>query len=112
MLALLFAALAIRAVLADVPALAGLSLGLAVDAKPWALVFLPPALTVARDRRRHVAFYAVAVVLPAWLPFVVADPATLGATQYHIVNEPSSALRALGASAAGTPSSLGLLWDS
>ncbi|MER5667643.1 hypothetical protein [Streptomyces mirabilis] len=111
-LALLFAALAIRAVLADVPALAGLSLGLAVDAKPWALVFLPPALTVARDRRRHVAFYAVAVVLPAWLPFVVADPATRGATQYHIVNEPSSALRALGASAAGTPSSLGLLWDS
>jgi len=67
-LALLFAALAIRAVLADVPALAGLSLGLAVDAKPWALVFLPLALAVARDRRRHVAFYAVAVVLLAWLP--------------------------------------------
>ncbi|MET7727788.1 hypothetical protein [Streptomyces mirabilis] len=105
-LALLFAALAIRAVLADVPALAGLSLGLAVDAKPWALVFLPLALAVARDRRRHVAFYAVAVVLLAWLPFVVADPATLGATQYHIVNEPSSALRALGVSTAGTPS-----WD-
>jgi hypothetical protein len=105
-LALLLAALAIRAVLADVPALAGLSLGLAVDAKPWALVFLPLALAVARDRRRHVAFYAVAVVLLAWLPFVVADPATLGATQYHIVNEPSSALRALGVSAAGTPS-----WD-
>ncbi|MGW7004892.1 hypothetical protein ACWGCW_19290 [Streptomyces sp. NPDC054933] len=105
-LALLFAALAIRAVLADVPALAGLSLGLAVDAKPWGLVFLPLALAVARDRRRHVAFYAVAVVLLAWLPFVVADPATLGATQYHIVNEPSSALRALGVSTAGTPS-----WD-
>ncbi|MGW5475125.1 hypothetical protein [Streptomyces sp. NPDC004008] len=105
-LALLFAALAIRAVLADVPALAGLSLGLAVDAKPWALVFLPLALAVARDRRRHVAFYAVAVVLLAWLPFVVADFATLGATQYHIVNEPSSALRALGVSAVGTPS-----WD-
>ncbi|MEU1629603.1 hypothetical protein ABZ746_30730 [Streptomyces sp. NPDC020096] len=105
-LALLFAALAIRAVLADVPALAGLSLGLAVDAKPWALVFLPLALAVAHDRRRHVAFYAVAVVLLAWLPFVVADPATLGATQYHIVNEPSSALRALGVSTTGTPS-----WD-
>ncbi len=54
-LALLFAALAIRAVLADVPALAGLCLGLAVDAKPWALVFLPLGLAVARDRRRHVA---------------------------------------------------------
>lgn len=105
-LALLFVALAIRALLADDPALAGLGLGLAVDAKPWALAFLPLALAVGRDRRRHVAVYALAVVLLAWLPFVIADPGTLSATQYHIVNEPSSALRALGVSTAGTPS-----WD-
>ncbi|MEZ0069463.1 hypothetical protein ABIA32_005507 [Streptacidiphilus sp. MAP12-20] len=105
-LALLFVTLAIRALLDDVPALAGLSLGLAVDAKPWALVFLPLALAVDTGRRRHVAAYAIVLVLVAWLPFVLADSGTLGATQYHIVNEPSSALRALGVSTSGTPS-----WD-
>jgi hypothetical protein len=105
-LALLFAVLAVRALLADAPALAGLCLGLAVDSKPWALAFLPLALAAPRIRRRHVAAYAAVTVLLAWLPFVLADPGTLTATQYAIVNEPSSALRALGVTTAGTPS-----WD-
>jgi uncharacterized membrane protein len=34
-LALLFAVLAVRALIADSPALAGLCLGLAADSKPW-----------------------------------------------------------------------------
>ncbi|MEY9964134.1 hypothetical protein ABIA33_002176 [Streptacidiphilus sp. MAP12-16] len=105
-LALLFAALAVRALVADTPALAGLCLGLAVDSKPWALVFLPLVLAVARSRRRHALIYAVATIALAWLPFVIADPGTLSAAQYAIVNDPSSALRALGVSTAGTPS-----WD-
>jgi hypothetical protein len=41
-----------------------------------------------------------------WLPFVLADTGTLNATQFTIVNEPSSALRALGVTSAGTPA-----WD-
>ncbi|MEY9872000.1 hypothetical protein ABH931_001474 [Streptacidiphilus sp. MAP12-33] len=105
-LALLCAVLAVRALLADAPAAAGLCLGLAVDAKPWALAFLPLVLAAPRIRRRHVAVYAAVTVLLAWLPFVLADPGTLSATQYAIVNEPSSALRALGVGTAGTPS-----WD-
>ncbi|SEL29028.1 hypothetical protein [Streptacidiphilus jiangxiensis] len=105
-LALLCAVLAVRALLADAPAVAGLCLGLAVDAKPWALAFLPLVLAAPRIRRRHVAVYAAATVVLAWLPFVLADPGTLTATQYAIVNEPSSALRALGVGSAGTPS-----WD-
>ncbi|MHA6761363.1 hypothetical protein [Streptacidiphilus sp. PAMC 29251] len=105
-LALLFAALAVRALAADSPALCGLCLGLAADSKPWALVFLPLVLVAGRTRRRYVAVYALAAVLLSWLPFVVADPGTLGAAQYAIVNEPSSALRALGVATAGTPS-----WD-
>ena len=49
---------------------------------------------------------ALVVVALAWAPFVIADPGTLSATQFTIVNEPSSALRALGVSTPGTPS-----WD-
>ncbi|MEU8692848.1 hypothetical protein [Streptomyces sp. NPDC048665] len=105
-LALLFAVLAVRALIADSPALAGLCLGLAADSKPWALAFLPLVLAAPRVRRRHVAVYTAATVLLAWLPFVIADPGTLTAAQYTIVNEPSSALRALGVATAGTPS-----WD-
>jgi hypothetical protein len=105
-LALLFAALAVRALAADSPALTGLCLGLAVDSKPWALVFLPLVLVAGRTRYRYAAVYAVATVLLAWLPFVIADFGTLGAAQYAIVNEPSSALRALGVGTPGTPS-----WD-
>lgn len=105
-LALLFATLAVRALLTDAPALAGICLGLAIDSKPWALVFLPLVMAVGRTRRRHVVVWALAVVALAWTPFVIADPGTLSATQFTIVNEPSSALRALGVSTPGTPS-----WD-
>jgi hypothetical protein len=105
-LALVFAALAARALAADAPALMGLCLGLAVGAKPWAVVFVPLALVVARHRRRHVVAYAVAMIALLWLPFVLADSGTLNASQFTIVNQPSSALRALGVTSAGTPS-----WD-
>ena len=54
-LALLFAVLAVRALIADSPALVGLCLGLAADSKPWALAFLPLVLAAPRLRRRHVA---------------------------------------------------------
>jgi hypothetical protein len=105
-LALTFAALAVKALAEHNPALAGLCLALSTDAKPWAAVFLPLALAAPRVERRYAVCYALAGILPAWLPFVLADPGTLKAAGYAIVNQPSSALRALGVATAGTPS-----WD-
>jgi hypothetical protein len=105
-LALLFTTLAVRALVTDAPALTGICLALAIDSKPWALAFLPLIMAAPRTRRRHAVVWALAVVALAWLPFVIADPGTLSATRFTIVNQPSSALRALGVATAGTPS-----WD-
>jgi len=89
------------------PVLAGLCVGLAVDAKPWALVFLPVLLMFGIGRRGLLAFAAAAVTMAAaWLPFYIAAPGTLDAVKYLIRNEPMSALRALGVRDNYTPS-----WD-
>ena len=119
-LALLATILALRAAVARRPVVTGLLVGLAVDAKPWALIFLPILLlaggadpadpgpaSVARLRAFALAAGSAAVVIAAgWLPFFIADPATTTAARYTIVNLPDSALRALGVAAPKTPS-----WD-
>jgi hypothetical protein len=106
-LALTLVTLAVWALTVNLPAVAGLCLGLSVDSKPWALVFLALILTVPTFMRGHVALWTGATVLVAWLPFVIADIHTItAATAFTIPNEPSSSLRALGVSDAGTPS-----WD-
>ena len=103
-LALTFVTLAVCALTANLPAVAGICLGLSVDSKPWALVFLALVLTVPKFMRREVAVVTVGVVLLAWLPFVVVDLHTLtAASQFTIPNEPSSSLRALGVPDASTP---------
>lgn len=105
-LALTLAVLALGPALAGQGITAGVLLGLSVDAKPWALVFLPLLLVLAGPQRRRAVIAAVAAIGIAWLPFVLADPATLHAAHFTIVNEPASALRALGVHSARTPS-----WD-
>lgn len=106
-LALTLVTLAVWALTANIPTLAGLCLGLSVDSKPWALVFLALILTVPKFMRTHVAVWTGATVLVAWLPFVIADPHMLtAASAFTIPNEPSSSLRALGVADAGTPK-----WD-
>jgi hypothetical protein len=105
-LALLCVTLAVWALISQLPAIAGLCIGLSVDAKPWALVFLPLILAVPRRTRQHAAVWAAAAVILAWLPFILADFHTLTAAQFAITNQPSSALRALGVTAPSTPS-----WD-
>jgi hypothetical protein len=106
-LALALAVFAVWAVTADLPAIAGVCIGLSVDSKPWAMVFLPLILVVPADTRRHAAAWTMIAILFAYLPFVIADFHTLsGASQFAITNEPSSALRALGVSDPSTPS-----WD-
>ena len=102
-LALLCVTLAVWALITDLPAIAGICLGLSADAKPWALVFLPLVLAVPGRIRRHAAMWTAVTVVAAWLPFVLADWHTLTVAQFTIVNEPSSALRALGVTTPTTP---------
>lgn len=97
---------AMVAVRRDRPLVAGLLLAASADAKPWALAFVP--LLLALPRRRWVVALGTwtAAVAVAWLPFLVADPGTMHAGRFEIPNDPSSSLRALGVTAAGTP-----MWD-
>lgn len=89
------------------PTLAGLFLGLAADAKPWALACAAMLLALpGRARWRALAVAAIAIGV-AWLPFVLGDPHTLhAASSFAIPNVPASALRALGVDTPTTPS-----WD-
>src|ERR1700736_440897 len=76
--ALVLAVGALRAVAANRPGFAGLALGAAVATKPWALGFVP--LLLVLDRQRLAALgRALAVVVAAWAPFMIANPATLSA---------------------------------
>jgi hypothetical protein len=106
-LALALAVLAVRAVISGRPGMAGLCVGLAADAKPWALVFLPIVLSLPGRARWQAIAVALAAVAAGWLPFVLADPGTLAATgHFTILNLPPSALRALGVTDPRTPG-----WD-
>src|SRR5450631_308767 len=88
------------------PIPAALLLAASADAKPWALAFVPLLLVLSRDRWVRAVLVWVASVVAAWLPFVLADPRTLHAGGFSIPNVASSSLRALGVTAAATPT-----WD-
>lgn len=81
-----------------------LALAVGGAAKPWGLIFAPLAATLPGRRR----WWRVAVVLVlaglTWAPFLIADAGTLDTARFEILNEPSSSLRALGVTAAATPS--------
>jgi hypothetical protein len=103
------------------PVLTGLAFGLAVDAKPWALAFLPVLLLsaglaawqapnlAARPVRASIrpclaaAATAALVTLAGWLPFFLAAPRTSLAFHYKIANIADSSLRVLGVASAQTP---------
>jgi hypothetical protein len=94
-IALVLAVGALRAVAANRAALAGLALGAAVAAKPWALGFIPVLLVL--DKQRLVAAgTALAGVIAAWAPFMIANPATVAARRPPVGVAPSSGLHALG----------------
>jgi Glycosyltransferase family 87 len=105
-LALLLLACAVACVVSRNPLLAGLCLGLAVDAKPWALACAALLFVFPGRERWRAAAAAAGVIAVAWLPFVLADPGTLGAASFTIPNVPASALHALGVNSPTTPS-----WD-
>jgi hypothetical protein len=120
-LALLLATAAVLAAVQGRPVLTGLAIGLAADAKPWALIFLPVLLLpggmsgwrspdqAARPFRASLrasaiaAGCAAAAIAAAWLPFFIAEPGTVRALHYTIANMPNSALHALGVSSLQTP---------
>ena len=105
-LALVLLVGAMHAVARSRPLTAALLLAASAGAKPWALAFVPLRLVLPRLRWRRAAAVWLAAVVAAWLPFVVADPRTLHAGGFSIPNVASSSLRALGVTAASTPS-----WD-
>ncbi len=120
-LALVLVAAAVLAAIRGHPVLTGLAVGLATDAKPWALIFLPVLLLSAGLTRWRApdqaarpigtslragviaAASAAAAVAAAWLPFFVAVPSSVRALRYTIANMPDSALRALGVANPLTP---------
>jgi hypothetical protein len=105
-LALVFGVAAMHAVARRRPVLAALLLAAATDAKPWAAGFAAMLLALPRPTWRRSLPVFIGGVVFAWLPFAAADPHTLAVTGFTIPNSGASALRALGVSAARTPS-----WD-
>jgi hypothetical protein len=94
-LALVLAVGALRAIVANRAALAGLALGAAVAAKPWALGFIPLLLVLDRQQLAAVGS-ALAGIVAAWAPFVIVNPATVAALHPPVGVAPSSGLHALG----------------
>jgi hypothetical protein len=94
-LAMVFAVVALRAVSAGRPVLAGVALAAAIASKPWAVGFLPLLLVLPWGRLRAAAVAAAGTAL-AWAPFVLANPHTLGALSPPVGLSPASGLHTLG----------------
>lgn len=106
-LALLCGLAGVAAAVRRRPVLAGLLLGLAADAKPWALPFAAILLLLPGWRARLAGAGALAAtVAVAWLPFVLADPRSVNAARFTIANTAYTALRVLGVHSPRTP-----VWD-
>ena len=99
----------VRAVAGARGGVATVALAVAAAVKPWAVVFAPlasvPPAAAGRPGwwRWSRPVVAGGVALATWLPFVVAEPATLDTSDFGIENDPTSVLRALGVGAATTP---------
>src|ERR1035437_681479 len=72
-LAMIFAIVALRAVSADRPVLAGVALAAAIAAKPWAVGFLPLLLVLPWGRLRAAAVAAAGTAL-AWGALLLRHP--------------------------------------
>lgn len=105
-LALLFTALAVRAVARGGSSVVGILLAAAVLSKPWAIAFVPLVFAVPRGRRLVALAWAVVPIAVVAAVFLVGDPNTTAAGGFGIPNAPSSSLRVLGVNAGTTPA-----WD-
>ena len=103
-LALLLSVLAVRWVAVTVRATgprwagpaAGLALGAAVSAKPWAAGFVPILLVLPVRGMLMAIGASAAAAVTAWGPFLVADSGTLAAFHPPVGVSDSSGLRVLG----------------
>ena len=102
-IALTATALAVWALTDRRPWWATVLLGIAAAAKPWAIVFVPLLLVTPSRGRLLRPTVAGGLALATWLPFVLAEPATLDVRDHRIVNEATSALRTLGVTTGTTP---------
>ncbi|MEU6389430.1 hypothetical protein [Streptomyces sp. NPDC046939] len=102
-LALLFTAFAVHALVRGHADAVGILLALAIDSKPWAAGFLPLLLVLPRTARLRSAAIVTALVAVAWLPFYLSHPGSTAAARFTILNHPASALRWLGVHAPSTP---------
>lgn len=84
---------------------ATLALAVAAAAKPWAIMFAPLALLPLPVNRAGIGRVGLVGGLAAltWAPFVLAEPQTLDTSEFGILNDPTSVLRALGIADATTP---------
>jgi hypothetical protein len=84
--------------------LAGALLGLAVAAKPWALILAPVLLGLARSERPKAAMVAIVSAAACWAPFVIGGPGTLNALGgYKLRVGAASTLHLLGVHAIVSP---------
>ena len=75
---------------------AGVLLGVAISAKPWAVLALPMVLALPAGRRLRALVPALAIPGLVWLPFLVAAPRSLPAlASFHIPLSPYSGLHVL-----------------
>jgi hypothetical protein len=89
------------------PIAAGLALGFAVSAKPWAAIFLPLAFALPGGVRGRALKVALVLGVGPWLPFLGGAPETMSALgHFHIPNSPASVLRVVGVRNRSTPG-----WD-
>lgn len=95
-LALLGIAAAVLAVARDRGMMASAAIGLAAGVKPWALLVLPLAAAVPGVRVRGVLLTCALAAAP-WLPFLAADPSTMGVAAVHLAVSEASGLHLLGA---------------
>lgn len=68
---------------------AGVALGAAVAAKPWAVIAIPPAMLAVSDRRLLLLAVAGATGAAMALPFMLAEPAGVGSTASTLSSAPS-----------------------
>ena len=95
-LLLLALAVATWAVAVRRPWLVGLALGTGMALKPWGVVGLALVLALPQRHWWRAGLAGGLVAAAAWLPFILADPATLNAAKPQVMTDPASVLRLLG----------------
>jgi hypothetical protein len=96
-------AVAVWAVAVRRPWLVGAALGTGMALKPWGIVAVALVLALSRRDWWKAATVAAGITAAAWLPFIIGDPATLGAIRPAVETAPASVLALLGVTLGDAP---------